>query len=455
MFRHAFLARALLTLGAALLAGCGSGLAPQPTPPNPTPAGDYVVFAWNDLGMHCLNPTYDSMVILPPYNNVRAQVIVRGNPPRVVTSDIRVEYRLVDNTTSYGKTDRFGGDYRGFWDNSARLFGVTLEHDRGLNLVDPGLHLGLSGTLAARGDHFEANGIPATPVDDQGTWNPYQVAEITVRANDGAVLAQTRATVPTSDEIDCAKCHAQGGTGTVSIGGGGASAFQNILATHDAKHGGGYAPPLVGRGPFLCAGCHPSPALGGTSDANPGMYLSAVIHGAHVGKNAACYDCHPGRETSCNRSRAHTAADGHCTTCHGDLAQVSGSVRTGGRVPWHGEPKCVTCHPTTQGVDTGSTLYREATGHGGLYCAACHGSPHAMTPSLVAADNAQALQYQGKAYTLGSCKACHNTSRGHGAGEFAEAHGGSGARRSACNICHTAITGSTSAWPHGFTWKSR
>jgi len=45
------------------------------------------------------------------------------------------------------------------------------------------------------------------PVDDNNTWNPYQVAEITVKDNHGNLLAQTRATVPTSDEINCAKCH--------------------------------------------------------------------------------------------------------------------------------------------------------------------------------------------------------------------------------------------------------
>lgn len=454
------LSRALARLGAAVLcgatlAGCGSSVNPQPKPPDPTPAGDYVVFAWNDLGMHCLNPTYDSMVILPPYNTLWAQVVVRGNPPRVVTSGVKVDYRIVNNTASYGKTDRYGGRFAGFWDNAAQLFGVALARDTGLNLASPAQHLGLSGSMTVAADHFEANGVPVTPVDDQGVWNPYQVAELTVRANDGSVLAQTRATVPTSDEINCAKCHAQGGAGTVGIGGGGTDAFQNILAAHDRKHGGAYAPALVGRGPLLCSACHPSPALGGSSEANPGMYLSAAIHNAHTGKGAACYDCHPGTETTCNRSRAHTAADGHCTACHGDLAQVAGSIRTGGRVPWRSEPKCVTCHPNAQGVDTGVTLYRNALGHGGLYCAACHGTPHAMTPSLVAADNSQALQYQGKAYTLGSCKACHANSHGHGAGEFGEAHGGTGARRSACNICHTAVRGGTSAWPHAFTWKSR
>ncbi|MGZ5453434.1 MAG: hypothetical protein ACXW2R_04320, partial [Candidatus Aminicenantales bacterium] len=43
----------------------------------------YVAFAWNDLGMHCLNPTYDQGVILPPYNTVWVQVVKRGNPPQI------------------------------------------------------------------------------------------------------------------------------------------------------------------------------------------------------------------------------------------------------------------------------------------------------------------------------------------------------------------------------------
>ena len=32
----------------------------------PFASSDYVVFASNTLGMHCLNPTYDQAVILPP-----------------------------------------------------------------------------------------------------------------------------------------------------------------------------------------------------------------------------------------------------------------------------------------------------------------------------------------------------------------------------------------------------
>src|SRR5512133_3075117 len=89
---------------------------------------DYVVFAWNDLGMHCLNPTYDKAVILPPYNTVLAQVVKRGDPPQIVTSGVTVDYKLIGNSSSYGKRQ-----YGGFWDNITALFGLaSLEHDRGL-----------------------------------------------------------------------------------------------------------------------------------------------------------------------------------------------------------------------------------------------------------------------------------------------------------------------------------
>ena len=44
----------------AFLASCKKQPESQNVPPGLT--GDYSVFAWNDLGMHCLNPTYDKLV---------------------------------------------------------------------------------------------------------------------------------------------------------------------------------------------------------------------------------------------------------------------------------------------------------------------------------------------------------------------------------------------------------
>jgi hypothetical protein len=393
----------------------------------------YVVFAWNDLGMHCSNPTYDKAVLLPPYNNLWVQVVKRGNPPQIVTAGLTVEYSILNNTSSYNK--EFYGQ---FWDNAKALFGIQLVKDTGLNLVDPAIHNGLSGKMVAKADHFEADGIPITPINDDGSWNPYQVGQITVRNAAGAVVAQTDATVPISSEINCAKCH-------------GGDAFQDILVKHDTRNGTS----LVNSQPVLCASCHGDPALGAPKNGN--KYLSDAVHGFHstVDPQPNCYDCHPGGVTQCSRSLAHTTADGNCTTCHGNLANVSSSIENG-RIPWANEPACVTCHPGVAEVNTQTTLYRNSTGHGGIYCTSCHSSPHAMVPTSVTIDNYQALQYQGAAKAIGSCGACHSTSRASSnLGEFSETHGGSNPSvPNACAVCHTVVPTDTTHWPHGFQWHA-
>jgi len=376
-------------------------------------------------------------VILPPYNTLWAQVVRRGDPPRLVTDGLTVEYRVVDNTSSSGKTDDLGGAFAQFWQNVEALFGVALEIDTGLNLQDPAVHNGLSGQMALVDDHFEVHGVPVVPVNDAGAWNPYQVAEVTVRDAGGAIVAQTRTTIPTSDEIDCARCH------------GATDPLGDLMAEHDDEH----ETNLVGEAPVLCAACHGSPALG-LPIGEAGLYLSDAIHGGHSERGATCYDCHPGERTQCSRSLRHTAEDGNCTTCHGSLSAMSESIHEG-RTPWADEPACAACHEDVSQVDTGDTLYRNARGHGDLSCPACHGSPHAQTPSREAIDNYQPLAYQSTAVPLGSCRVCHPTSRGGGAEEFGEAHGGSGGEPSACRVCHTTVPADLSGAPHAFEWHSR
>jgi hypothetical protein len=399
----------------------------------PDTYGTYSVFAWNDLGMHCLNPSYDKLVILPPYNNVMVQVVKRGNPPQVVTTGVTVSYKLTNNTSSYNKRS-----YGGFWDNANKLFGVTLTHDIGLK------GNGLSGNMTASSNHFVAEGVPVVPVNDNDTWSPFQVAEITVKDGTGNVVAQTQATVPTSDEINCAKCH-------------GTNAFDDILSKHDDKHGTSLS--ATASKPVLCASCHPSPALG--VNTGPQMYLSQALHGSHSTRGASCYDCHPGATTKCNRSLAHTADNGNCTTCHGEMSNVASTIATGGRVPWVNEPACSTCHTGVDGVSTGTALFKASQGHGSMYCSACHGSPHAMVPSREASDNYQSNQYQGftsKIKTIGSCGVCHDDSRGgagSGVGDFSEVHGGTNPEEViGCRACHTSIPATASNWPHAHTWKN-
>jgi hypothetical protein len=423
----------IIVLLSVLLTSCSKSNSPLPPVP-PVTTGEYTVFAWNDLGMHCLNPSYDKLVILPPYNNVLVQVVKRGNPPVIVTSGITVSYKLTNNTTSYNKRT-----YGGFWDNSLKLFGVAPAHDIGLK------GNGLSGNMIVSGDHFTAEGIPVVPVNDNGAWNPFQVAEISVKSSDGTILAQTQATVPTSDEINCAKCH---GSTTVDP-------FDDILAKHDDKHSTNLS--AAASKPVLCASCHPSPALGITT--GPQKFLSQVLHGSHASKEGiTCYDCHPGATTKCNRSLAHTADNGNCTACHGDMANVASTIASG-RIPWASEPKCVTCHSGVNGVDTGTTLYRNSMGHGNLYCTVCHGSPHAMYPSRETSDNYQSKQYQGfssKIKSIGSCGVCHNSSRGESdLSEFGEAHGGANPEHLiGCSACHTSISTTTAEWPHAYSWKN-
>jgi len=408
--------------------GGGGEIIPQGT--------EFVVFVWNDLGMHCLNPTYDTAVILPPYNTLWAQVIRRGDPPQIVTGGITVEYEITNNTYSYEKST-----YGQFWDYDLVLFGVDLVRDTGLNLVDPGIHNSLSGQMLPKGDHFQVDGIPLTPVDDSLVWNPYQVAEITVRDAGGAVIAQTQTTVPTSDEINCSKCH-------------GITAFLDVLESHDEDQGTN----LLTNRPVLCASCHGSPVLGTSGPGTSGKYLSEAIHGFHASKGASCYDCHPGSTTKCSRSIAHTASDGNCIVCHGEMSTVAGEITSGKRIPWEEEPKCSDCHAGVSQVDTGTTLYRNATGHGGLYCASCHSSPHAMIPTSEDSDNYQAVQYQGEAKTIGSCGVCHSSSRGaeDEINEFSEKHGGANPeKRIACHVCHTEVSAQTALWPHAYQWRAR
>jgi hypothetical protein len=389
----------------------------------------YVVFAWNDLGMHCLNPSYDKMVILPPYNNLKVQVVKRGKVPTVVTSGLTVTYSIDNNTYSVGKQS-----YGQFWTYAQKLFGVTLAPNIGL------AGNGLSGKMKAETGFFSAEGIPVVPVYDSGVKDPYQQATITVKDATGKIVATTKTVIPTSDEINCAKCH-------------GANAFDDILTKHDKAHG----TKLMTSKPVLCASCHGSPALGSTSPGSSGKYLSQAIHGFHATKGASCYDCHPGATTKCSRSARHTSANGNCTACHGSMANVASTIGAG-RTPWVSEPKCVSCHKGVSGVDTGNVLYKNGHGHGNLFCSACHGSPHAMVPSLNVKDNYQEIQYQGSTRpvkSIGSCGVCHKSSRGDSnMGDFAEKHAGTSPEvKNACFTCHTGITTETAKWPHAYQWK--
>lgn len=382
---------------AIMIAGCGGGGAPQAfeaqaTRPNPiqTPPpnlkspvlGQYVVFGYNDLGMHCINEDFSELCVLPPANTLRAQVIDRSREdPRIVTSGVTVKYWIPGNTDSASKIN--------FWQYAPQLFGVNLPNNMGL------FGFGLSGNMQVTSAHdFMAQGIPLTQLTDAGLTDYYQLAQVSVIKNNMTV-AGTTPVVPVSWEMSCNECHNTAGI----------SVATDILRKHDTLHG----TTLENEKPVLCARCHADPALGATGQAGVST-LSSAMHSAHASRmgnrtnEQICYSCHPGPQTQCLRD-VHKANGMTCVNCHKSMESVGDPTRR----PWQDEPRCGGCH-TVAGheYEQPGVLYRDSIGHNGVKCITCHGSPHAIGPSLNPRDNVQPIRLQGHAGTIDTCTVCHN-----------------------------------------------
>lgn len=391
---HALVLVGVIAASVVAILAVGLGCSTSPSGPDLANLGDYVLIGWNDLGMHCANRNFADLAVLPPYNNIWAVLIKRGDDPQILHSGYTVSYTLLNNTYSVGKTD--------FWSHVEALFGQSLQNNIGLT------GNGLSGAMTWEGDHFEVTGVPVTPYDDDNltTEQPYQLARLDAYLG-AEVVATTEIVVPISNEMMCSNCHIPEGRETVE---------QAILRVHDEEEDTN----LVSARPVLCAECHASNALGLAGDPELPS-LSLAMHGKHAQETNDCYQCHPGPNTQCLRGVMSQQYDMTCTDCHGGVSQVANSVEQG-REPWLQEPRCGTCHGTTYEEDA-NTLYRNSNGahsHHGLYCSTCHGSPHAILPSREERDNRQNVALQGHAGTLSVCAVCHketpDESGPHGSG---------------------------------------
>lgn len=412
-----------------------------------SPTAGYKVIGWNDLGMHCVDGNdYSVFSILPPYNNIHAQVIgpdgklVRSASALQLTYEAVADPEGLINRTSIGKTN--------FWQYVEPLFGVRLREDMGLaGQAMPGPR---NTPQPMRFDssraEWVAEGIPILPYPDNppapGVKHYYPMMRIAVRDSKRRVLATADIVLPVSDEMACSGCHS---SASIAPGAMPSSLANdpspdrdyklNILRLHDERHNTN----LLGSQPVLCAGCHGSNALGTAGSAKP---LTQVIHSKHAqavetGQEAtrtACYRCHPGSETQCLRGAMGNAGM-QCQNCHGSMSMVGAEGRRG----WLDEPGCESCHTGTavrnagqirytdafaadgswrQPADTRfavnpGRLYRLSAGHGNLACEACHGATHAEYPSSHANDNVMAIRFQGHAGTLSECSSCHGTSVGN------------------------------------------
>lgn len=345
---------------------------------------EYVIIGWNDLGMHCYDQDYSVFSILPPYNTLWSQVILRGDPPQLITQDIQVEFSFPDNSESASKTN--------FWDYEDKLFGVDLPLNTGLTGV------GLAGEmeLASSGAYFVAEGIPLTEFSDSAptTSDPYQLASLVVKAEGTSIeLAETTIVAPVSSEMRCDTCHDEEDPNNYR---------RDILLVHDDENKTHLTAQADGGDPVLCADCHADPALGLPGD-HRYPSLSEAIHSSHYGEAQDCYDCHPGEQTQCLRDVMSQPPTSYgCTDCHGSMQDVGDENRE----PWVDEPRCEDCHDPQYAENPGE-LYRNSVGHGGLYCESCHNSTHAILPSREPRDNIQSIALQGYAGTITDCTVCH------------------------------------------------
>ena len=357
---------------------------PASTAPHETSvSGLYVLIAWNDLGMHCMNQFHANFSVLPPYNNLDAQLIRRGDSvslPQIVNQKVTIEYSFPGNTNSVSKTD--------FWTYAPALFGVTLPPNVGLT------GLGLTGKFSLVGPRFRAEGIPLTPFLDAtpASESPYQQALVIARDTLGVELARSRPVAPVSVELSCISsgCHAS---------------EQAILQGHPAVNG--FNPAAT---PILCAKCHADPVLGASGRPDAG-YFSFRMHDQHQFMDeqftgtALCYKCHPGTNARCLRGVMNNRFGMVCQDCHGSMRTMASSISTG-RTPWLNEPACRNCHLARFGEPVGQ-LYRQSAGHGGVMCEGCHNSTHAEWPSARSEDNDTIVALQGTIEPLADCRVCH------------------------------------------------
>ncbi|MBI4776728.1 MAG: cytochrome C [Deltaproteobacteria bacterium] len=411
----------------------------------------YQVFAFNDLGMHCYDSDFSVFSVLPLFNVLHAQVVQKGDPPRIVGDSVDVMYKsLADpsgsiNTTSIGKTN--------FWDYVFALFGLNPPPDEGvLGARMPGAGNAAQPFAWANGpkNWFSAEGIPITAFDDNSQLNSYALMNVQAsNPADGTVLSSLPVVIPASDEVSCDACHL---TGQVAAALSGIAwsrnsdpsrqSRENILLLHDFRNGTN----LFNNQPVLCSACHYSLALDlaqqgpqGPQLQNP--YMSRAVHNWHASRitevppsGNVCFYCHPGEKTQCARGAMDTAGL-VCLDCHGNLFAVGRA----GRQPWIDLPKCQSCHTgdalnnvdgqmirrtaytdspnvATPIVATNQrfaeqtdTLFRNSLGHSGVACESCHGSPHAIWPSREANDNLAATRIQGHDGMIIECTACHGS----------------------------------------------
>ena len=418
--KKSFTKAAMSTLAVSLVAGAMLlSSAPFSASPRDAVAGghssssssaSYVVFARNDLGMHCACPTFAGFLLLPPWNTVRVQVLKKdATVPTIVSSGITVSYSLAEESDTSLPIDPYFSQWITY---SPKLF-------PGFQPIVNGKIQGLAGYGIAGNMNYnsttlayEAVGIPAYPVttgvtakdvmvDPLGGPNrdPFLTANITVKDSAGATIGTTSCVVPVAFG-GCCGCHLDlaAANGYPKTPAGSFALLGKLHGQNTSKIDFNYLDPTGDgtAGPIRCSWCHWDPAM--SESAAPGLAavwpnyvimpgasftrtdvkvsqysFSDVLHRFHVqdplvlstyDPNIAtdCYKCHPGNGVNCYRSThiAKTTPNSvspspmWCTDCHGNLNQrvAAGQLTQ----PWK-ESTLPTCFAPASGITSVFTCH--------------------------------------------------------------------------------------------------
>ena len=204
------LALLTLSLGAGTPSPSKTNASPPKTDvmaPNQPQAGAYVLLAWGELGMHCIDgKDYSVFSVLPPFNVIHAQLFKRGEPPVPITTGVTITYQATPDTT--GSINTYSAKKTNFWNYVQKLFLQSPPPETGLAGYKTQSKTPQQMAYNATEGYWEAVGIPTVDYDDLKKFNPLPMAKLVAKDTAGNVLATAKIVLAVSEEMSCNQCHA-------------------------------------------------------------------------------------------------------------------------------------------------------------------------------------------------------------------------------------------------------
>jgi len=449
------------------------------------------LFAWNDLGMHCADSDFSVFTLLPPFNDLNAQLVVNGKLVDT-TNNSSYELTYVSTPDPTGSINSSSQDKTNFWEYDLPLFGADLPPEFGLTGYPTPSFTPALLAWNPEFNWYEATGIPITALDDNLNTNYFPMIRVFAHDSTGKAIASTDTVLPISSEINCDTCHAsltgsidaQPAAGWVNFTADAEKDWRlNILRLHDERNGGSsYSNLLAQKGygvslessatngkPVLCDSCHNSNALAvwGINGETGISNMTSAMHNLHanvrlpgstqtldsIGTRDACFNCHPGRDTQCLRGAMGNPVDStgkhamECQSCHGSMATVGKASREG----WFDMPTCQSCHHDGKR----ETVAINADGTFKTW----NDTKFASNPNTPSAG--WTLYRFSTGHGNLQCEACHNSTHAEYTNvpsasnnqvndnlQAIKAQGYAAAIRE-CTVCHTSMPGSSNGGPHG------